>query len=143
MERLSSRLDPPPREEGPPRPESPEQLAAAAREARALVQSLRAGGVPGREAASVADIRGYRLYRRRFYGQALAWFEAALAAEPAHELALLNAARAAHLLGQDDLARRHLTSLSRIGTELARSRLRRAAEDSDLRGLTTGKPTHD
>lgn len=134
-ERLSSRLDPPPREEGPPRAESREQLAQARREAAALVASLRAGGVPAREAASVADIRGYRLYRRRSYGQALAWFDAALAAEPGHELALLNAARAARLLGDDARARRHLLSLERLGTSLARSLLRRAARDRDLAGL--------
>jgi len=134
-ERIASRLDPPPREEGPPRAETAAELASSEREARTLIESLRAGGVPGREAASVADIRGYRLYRRRCYGQALAWFEAALAAEPGHELALLNAARSAHLRGQDRRARLLLARLARLETALARSPLRRAAEDPDLRPL--------
>lgn len=143
VEHLSSRLDPPPREEGPPRVESREQLERTRREAAELVASLRAGGVPAREVASVADIRGYRLFRRRSYGQALAWFDAALSAEPGHELALLNAARAARLLGDDERARRHLLALEQLGTSLARALLRRAARDRDLAGFSRARRSRD
>jgi hypothetical protein len=140
FERAYSRLEPPPREDGPPRSETREELERSAHEANLLCRSLRAGGVPGREVASVADIRGYRLYRRRFYGKALAWFEAALVAEPGHELALLNAARAARLLHRDEDARRHLAALARLESELSRSLLRRASTDPDLGGLLHPAP---
>jgi tetratricopeptide (TPR) repeat protein len=88
--------------------------------------------VPAREAASVADIRGFRLYRRRYYGQALEWFAAAVAADPSFELALYNAARAAALGGRPELARGYLSRLRALATPLARTLASRAAADPDL-----------
>jgi hypothetical protein len=126
---------PPPREPGPPRTEEAAQVEAAAKEARALVQSLVQGGVPAREAASVADMRGYRLYRRRLFGQARAWFRAAVEADPRFELSLFNGARCAALLGDLGEARTFLDRLSALATPLARARLELTRTDPDLKAL--------
>lgn len=127
-----SSLRPPPREPGPPRPETDAQVEAARREARSLVSSLRAGGVAPREVTSTADIRGYRLFRRRYFRQALAWLEAAVRSDPSFEPALYNAARAAGAAGDTDAARGYLRRLADLQTPLARDRLRVAREDPDL-----------
>ncbi len=132
QEQRGSTLQPAPRQAGPPRPESPAQLAAAAQEARARTAALLAAGVAPREAASVADTLGYRLYRQRRFGQARAWFERAVAADPTYELSLYNAARCAALLGDLSAALRHLRRLQALDTPLARSRLALALTDPDL-----------
>lgn len=130
-----SSLRPPPREPGPPREESEEQVRRAEREARKLVEALIQGGVERREVCSMADIRGHRLFRRRYFRQARVWFEAAVRTDPTFEPALLNAARATAAAGDRAAAVRHLKALEKLGTPLARSRLRLAAEDPDLAGL--------
>ena len=127
-----SSLRPPPREPGPPRPETDGQVEAARREARSLVSSLRAGGVAPREVTSTADIRGYRLFRRRYFRQALAWLEAAVRSDPTFEPALYTAARAAAAAGEPDAARGYLRGLAALKTPLARDRLRMARQDPDL-----------
>jgi hypothetical protein len=123
---------PPPRQEGPPLAETAKELEAARREAAQLAAALLKGGVPAREVASVADMRGYRLYRRRAFGQARAWFDAAIRVDGRFELSLYNAARCAALLGKDAEARALLASLRGLDTPLARSRLRLADQDPDL-----------
>jgi hypothetical protein len=130
-----SSLRPPAREPGPPREETAEQVQNAEEEARKLVAALIEGGVERREVCSMADIRGHRLFRRRFFKQARVWFEAAVRADPTFEPALLNAARATAAAGDRAAALRHLKALEKLGTPLARSRLRLAAEDPDLAGL--------
>jgi Flp pilus assembly protein TadD len=110
-------------------------MAAASEEARKLVQALVSGGVSVREAASVADMRGYRLYRRRAFGQARAWFRAAVSVDPDFELSLYNGARCAALLGDLGEARALLGRLRRLGTPVARARLELARTDPDLRAL--------
>jgi hypothetical protein len=131
---------PPPREEGPPRPELPEHVAAAVREADTLVSALIKGGIPSREAASVADMRGYRLYRRRLFAQARAWFLAATRADPSFELSLYNTARCSALLGDRALAEAHLARLRRLDTPLARTRLQLSEGDPDLSLLRQPTP---
>jgi len=126
---------PPPREPGPPRPESAPQIAAASAEAAQLIGELVKGGISGREAASVADMRGYRLYRQRYFGRARAWFRAAIQADPTLELSLYNGARCAALLGDVDDARALLSRLRRLGTPLSRARLRSSLTDPDLAAL--------
>lgn len=132
-----SSLEPPPREPGPPLAETEEQIAAAEKEARDLVRALLEGGISPREVTSMADIRGYRLFRRRLFGQARAWFEAAVRTDPRFEPVLFNAARAAAAHGDLAAARAHLERLRRLDTPLARSRLRLAATDPDLAKLTS------
>jgi hypothetical protein len=129
---VASLASPPPREEGPPRSESPAQVATAQLEANRLVLALSKGGVPSREVASVADMRGYRLYRGRLFAQARAWFLAATRVDPSFELSLYNAARCDALLGDGTQARAYLARLRRLDTPLARSRLRLAERDPDL-----------
>ena len=131
-ERRPSSLKPPAREPGPPRDEAPRQVAAARQEAAQLVARLKAGGVDGREAASVADMRGYRLYRRRNFKQAQAWFEAAVQADPTFEPALFNAARCAALLGRREQAAERLRGLQKLDTPLSRSRLKLTERDPDF-----------
>ena len=126
---------PPPREPGPPRPESAAQIEAAVKEARGLAQSLVEGGVPRREVASVADVRGYRLYRRRAFGQARAWFRAAVEVDPRFELSLYNGARCSALLGDLSGARALLDRLRALDTPLARARLELSRTDPDLQAL--------
>jgi tetratricopeptide (TPR) repeat protein len=133
-DRPSSLLSPP-REPGPPRAESDEQVERARREAEALVVSLRAGGVAPREVTSTADIRGFRLFRRRYFRQARVWFEAAVRSDPTFEPALYNAARAAAAAGDLRAAREHLRRLAALKTPLARGKLRQARDDSDLAEL--------
>lgn len=130
-----SSLAPPARQPGPPRAESDARVVRALEEAAALVQAMGQGGVSRREAASMADIRGYRLFKRRLFGQARAWFETAVRADPTFEPAIFNAARAAAAAGDASAARDHLRRLRRLGTPLARSRLGLARQDPDLRGL--------
>jgi hypothetical protein len=122
----------PPREEGPPRAETGELLTGAATEAERLADALLGGGIPPREAASVADMRGYRLYRRRLFGQALAWFSRAVKTDPSFEPSLYNAARCAALLGEVQKARAYLQQLRGLRTPLAHARLQRAPTDPDL-----------
>jgi len=128
-------LLPPPREPGPPRPETPAQVARARKEATALVQAMAQGGITGREVTSMADIRGYRLFRRREFRQALAWFEVAVHSDATFEPAMFNAARAAAALGQVQTAHRYLQLLRGLGTPLARTRLALARTDPDLAPL--------
>lgn len=137
-DRLAARpssLDPSPREPGPPHKETDEQLRSAGEECRSLVDSLLTSGISPREVASTADIRGYRLYRRRYFGQARVWFEAATRTDPTYEPGLLNAARVAALLGDLVGAREHLRRLRAIGTPLSRSRLSLMKSDPDFAKL--------
>ena len=129
---------PPPREDGPPLPETAKEIEAAAREAAQLAAALVKGGVPPREVASVADMRGYRLYRRRAFRQARAWFDTAIGVDARFELSLYNAARCAALLGKNVEARGLLARLRALDTPLARSRLRLAERDPDLATLRRG-----
>ncbi len=97
-----------------------------------MIESLIAGGIAKREVTSIADIRGYRLYRRRYFGRAHIWFSAAVRTDPTYELSLYNAARTAALLGKVDTAQGLLQRLRRLDTPLARHRLQLAASDPDL-----------
>ena len=83
----------------------------------------------------MADIRGYRLFRRRSFGQALRWFETAARIDPTYEPALFNAARAAALLGAVHRAREHLAKLRALGTPLSRRQLDAAARHEDFKAL--------
>ena len=103
----------------------------AARAALALI----GGGVARREAASVADMRGYRLYRRRLFGQARAWFRAAVSIDSSFEPGLYNGARCATLLGDLSEARSLLHRLHRLATPLARARIALSLTDADLAPL--------
>jgi len=135
-------LAPAPRDPGPRRPESPEQLAKAQVAASTFTRTLRASGLDRREVTALADIRGYRLYKRRFFGRAHAWFLAAVAMDGRYELSLYNAARTAALLGRLDQARGLLARLAKLGTPLSRMRLALARKDPDLavlRGPTAKK----
>ena len=132
----ASSLNPPAREPGKPRAESAALLRRTAREARVFVDVLLSGGIDRREVCSMADIRGHRLFRGRYFGQARAWFDAALRTDPTFEPALFNAARAAAAAGDPGAARRHLKTLRRLDTPLARSRLQLAEQDPDLAGLS-------
>lgn len=139
-ENRPSSLRPPPREPGPAREEPPARVEAAAKEARGLTRALKAGGVDAREVAAVADMRGYRLYRKRYFRQAQVWFEAAATADPSFEPALLNAARCAILLERPDRARAFVSTLQRLNTPLAKSRLSLAKEDPDFAPLWAEQP---
>lgn len=133
--RRPNSLKPPPREPGPPREETERQVEQARKEAAGLMQSLSASGIDAREKASVADMRGYRLYRKRNLKQAQVWFERAVEVDPTFEPSLLNAARCAVLLGQPDQARAHLQTLKKLDTPLARSRLALTTTDPDFQPL--------
>ena len=89
-----------------------------------MADQLLAANVATREVTSVLDIHGYRLYRRRYYGMAYAWFAQAAQIDPRFELSLFNAARTAALLGNLDHVHKHVTGLRALRTPLARSRLR-------------------
>lgn len=128
-------LMPATRDPGPARKESAAELTAAQDAARTFTQKLLKGGLNRREVTALADIRGYRLYKRRFFGRAHAWFSAAVATDPRFELSLYNAARTAALLGKADEARTHLRRLAALNTPLARTRLTLARTDPDLRNL--------
>lgn len=127
-------LAPLPREPGPPRLETKQEIAAARRRARAFVAKLK-GSLNAREVTALADIRGYGFYRQRYFGQAHAWFLAAVDTDPRFELSLYNAARTAALLGRAAEARRLLARLRALDTPLARMRLKLAAKDPDLGAL--------
>lgn len=122
----------PPREEGPPRPEEQQSIQAAGAEAEALARSLLAGGISRREVASIADMRGYRLFRKRRYAQAHAWFIRATQVDGTFELSLFNAARCAALLDRGPEAHALLHRLRALKTPLSRSLARRADRDPDL-----------
>ena len=127
-----SALRPPPRQAGPPRPETAESVDAARGEAKKLADAMLLAGVAPREVASVADTRGYRLFRTRRHGAALAWFERAIQMDPTYELSLYNAARCAALLGDTPAAIKHLYTLQRLNTPLSRGRMAMALRDPDL-----------
>lgn len=139
-ERRPSSLLPPPREPGPARLEAAATVKAAGEEARRLTEALKAGGVDAREVAAVADMRGYRLYRKRYFRQAQVWFETAALVDPSFEPALFNAARCAVLLEQPVRARERINALKRLNTPLARSRLDLARQDPDFASLWTEAP---
>lgn len=127
-------LELPPREVGPARPETEAQVARERREARELTQALR-HAVSARQLTSMADIRGYRLYRERRYRRAQVWFETAVQLDPSYELSQYSAARVAALLDDLDRAREHLAQLRRQDTPLARRALLAAERDPDLAAL--------
>lgn len=130
-----------PREFGPPRPESAGQLEQAQQEARRWTSDLLKGGLARREVASMADIRGYRLFRRRSFGQALQWFSTATRVDPTYEPALFNAARAAALLGDVAAAQEHLTRLRGLSTPLSLRQLNAAARHKDFARLRERPPS--
>lgn len=107
----------------------------AAAEARRLTETLTESGISPREAASVADMRGFRLYRRRRYAQALAWFEQAIRTDGSFELSRFNAARCAMLLDRPEVARGHLRALAALSTPMARSGLAMARRLTDFAAL--------
>jgi hypothetical protein len=129
-----------PREPGPPRSESAEQLTQAQQQAQRWTGDLLKGGLARREVASMADIRGYRFFRRRSFGRALRWFTIAVATDPTYEPALFNAARAAALLGETATAREHLSRLRGLGTPLSRRQLDAAARHKDFARLRKNPP---
>jgi len=133
--RRPSSLKPPKREPGPARMEARARVKKAGDEASSLTATLRESGVDAREVASIADMRGYRLYRKRYFRQAQSWFEAAVKVDPSFEPALLNAARCAMLLKDQAKAARMLSTLGRLNTPLARSRLALARMDPDFAAL--------
>ena len=139
-ENRPSSLQPPPREPGPARKEPPAKMEAATKEASGLTRALKASGVDAREVAAVADMRGYRLYRKRYFRQAQIWFEAAATADPSFEPALFNAARCAILLEHPARARALVSTLMRLNTPLAKSRLSLAKEDPDFAALWAEQP---
>ena len=122
------------REPGPKRPESAAEIAAEDKRAKDFTGKL-LGSVNRREVTAMADIRGYRLYKRRYFARAHSWFRAAVAADPRFELALYNAARTATLLGKREEALGYLRRLASLGTPLARARLKLARKDPDLQAL--------
>lgn len=130
-----SSFEPTPREPGPPRDETKEQLARAAQEAAKLSADLVKSGIPPREVASMADIRGYRLFRKRYFGMARRWFMTAARTDPSFEPAHYNAARAAALLGDTAAARRHLERLRELGTPMSRRKLQLARRHPDFAPL--------
>ena len=130
-----------PREFGPPRPESTEQLDQAQQEARRWTGDLLKGGLARREVASMADIRGYRLFRRRSFGRALRWFTTAARVDPTYEPSRFNAARAAALLGDVAAAQEHLTRLRGLKTPLSLRQLDAAARHKDFAVLRKRPPS--
>lgn len=122
------------RELGPRRPERPEEIAAERRRARVFTKTL-GRSLNRREVTALADIRGYRLYKHRYFGRAHEWFLAAVDTDPRFELSLYNAARTAALLGHVAEAQAFLTRLQKLATPLARQRLILARTDPDLAGV--------
>lgn len=129
------RTAPPPRDPGPPQTETKEQLDKATTEATNLVKTLSQSGILAREIASLADIRGYRFYRKRFFGQAQIWFEIAVKIDPLYELSLYNAARTAALLGDLNKARTRLKQLEKLKTPMSQRRLQLSLSDPDFSAL--------
>ncbi len=121
-----------PREAGPPRHEEERAILAARKEAKEIARSLLGGGISRREVASIADMRGYRHYRKRRYGQALAWFQRATQTDPSFELSAFNAARCAALLGRGAEALPLLRRLRTMDTSLSRALLQQVDRDPDL-----------
>lgn len=117
------------------RPEPEARLRRAAEEARQLTSALLKGGVARREVTSIADIRGYRLYRRGRYREARVWFEAGVRIDPTFEPCLYNAARLSALVGDLSAARERLQQLRRRGTPLSARYLAQAAGDADFSAL--------
>ena len=83
----------------------------------------------------MADIRGYRLFRKRYFGQARVWSEEAIALDPSFEPALFHAARAAALLGDVAGSRRQLDRLRVLGTPMSRRQLEISARHVDFTAL--------
>ena len=135
LEDRGSSLKPPPRQPGPPRPETPEKIKAASLEANELVEDLLKAGISPREVASVADTRGYQYFHWRYFNRARLWFEQAVRVDPTYELSLYNAARCAAALGDHKAAIAHLQTLQRLETPLSRSRLVLAHADPDLAAM--------
>jgi tetratricopeptide (TPR) repeat protein len=125
-------VDLPPREAGPPRREPADTVARERAEAKRLLAGLR-GSVSARQLTSMADIRGYRLYRERRFQRAQVWFEAAVRTDPSYEYSRYNAARVASLLGEADRAQAHLNQLAQLETPLSRRLLSFSRRDPDLR----------
>jgi len=135
LEDRGSSLKPPPRQPGPPRPETPEKIMATSLEAQKLVKDLLQTGISPREVASVADTRGYQFFHWRYFQRARLWFEQAVRVDPTYELSLYNAARCAAATGDHKAAVAHLTTLQRLETPLSRSRLVLANEDPDISAM--------
>jgi hypothetical protein len=110
----------------------------AARESKELAAALLAGGIPSREVASVADMRGFRLFRTRYFRRARVWFERSVVTDPAYEPALYNAARCAAALSDAAAAREQLARLGALGTPLSTLKLSQARSDPDLAPLLAG-----
>jgi Tfp pilus assembly protein PilF len=89
----------------------------------------------------MADIRGYRFYRQRYFRQAQAWFEVAVRSDPTFEPSLRNAARVAALLGEPQRAQNLLHRLGRLNTPLSRSLLRIVSQDPDFASLRAKRPS--
>ena len=130
-----SSLKPPPRKPGPARPEAPENVEAAREESSSLVKGLLKAGIPPREVASVADTRGYKYFRWRYFKRARVWFEHAARVDPTYEMSLYNAARCAAALGDHKAAIAHLQTLEKLQTPLSRSRMVLANEDPDISAM--------
>lgn len=135
-----SSLDPTPREPGPAREETRSRVARAREEAEQLARTLLDSGVDRREVASMLDIRGYRLFRRRYFRSALAWFERAARADATFEPGLFHGARAACLAGDLERARQLLLALQHRDTPMSRARLRLAATHPDFAALRRALP---
>jgi|GEM_PF-4914062 hypothetical protein len=133
------RTAPPAREPGPARPETAQMLEKTRKEVGQWLASFRESGLAPREISSLADIRGYRLYRRRYFRQAQVWFDAAVNADSTFEVPLYNAARAAGLNGDRRRARELLRKLAALNTPLAKRRMAFAVTDPDLGWL---RPLH-
>lgn len=123
------------RQPGPPRKESESEENKAKIKARKFVEDLRRGKINRREITALADIRGYRLYRMRYFKRAHQWFEAAIENDPSFELSLYNGARTAALTGRLKRARQLLSMLKILDTPLSKMRLELAKTDEDLSAL--------
>lgn len=99
------------------------QLRRTQVEIESLFSALKAGGVAAREITSVADIRGFRLLRRKRYREAQLWFEAGVKNDPTYELCLFNAALTAHLLADHPRVHKHTVALQKLHTPLANAKL--------------------
>ena len=115
--------------------EASDGLAQTASEVRQLTAALLNGGVAPREVASVADIRGVRLMKRKRFTLANVWLRAAAQIDPTYEWAVYHAAVCAAKLGQRDSARAQLQRLQRLATPLANKRLQDARRISELATL--------
>jgi tetratricopeptide (TPR) repeat protein len=120
--------------------ESAAEVAEAAAAAQRLTGALLGDGIAPREVSSIADIRGFRLYRQGRYAQALAWFAAGARIDDSYEPCLFNAARAAAMSGDPAGARRYLAQLRRLDTPMARRHLARARTDPALAAPAPAAP---